>query len=142
LFTQLAPRRFIVTVLALLGQLTPAVVAPVYAIVRPKATVGGGLSGCAPTTCACPVIEKVTKGCCCSKPEPAPEPKPAATACEAKPTKTQAEVVLLWRRYRTRGDAKRSEIRTESHGCRSVYGSGADIRPQVFVRPLTDRHNR
>ncbi|MBA4188943.1 MAG: hypothetical protein C0467_13180 [Planctomycetaceae bacterium] len=69
----------------MLGQVTPAVVAPAFAVVRPKATVG--LSGCAPATCACPVIEKVTKGCCCSKPEPAPEPKPVATACEAKPKK-------------------------------------------------------
>ncbi|MCE9565685.1 MAG: hypothetical protein K8U57_26985 [Planctomycetes bacterium] len=82
MFTRFTTLRFTFAVLALLGQLTPAVAIPTVAAIRPNAKTFGG---CAPASCACPIIEKMTKGCCCSKPEPAPEPKPVVATCEEKP---------------------------------------------------------
>lgn len=75
--------RFAVAVLALLGQLTPAVAAPLFAAIHPKSL--AKTSGCAPDSCSCPVIEKMTKGCCCANPEATPTVEAEIPACCAKP---------------------------------------------------------
>ncbi|MFO0824869.1 MAG: hypothetical protein U0792_17415 [Gemmataceae bacterium] len=57
---------------------------PLFAAFRSNAKPPG--SALAPASCACPIIEQVTKGCCCSNPEPAPAPKPTEKG-EATTTK-------------------------------------------------------
>ncbi|AMV27452.1 hypothetical protein VT84_23835 [Gemmata sp. SH-PL17] len=64
---RVATIRLAIAVLALLGQLTPAVALPVSAVLRSHTS---AVPGCAPVGCACTPIEKALTGCCCNKPEP------------------------------------------------------------------------
>jgi len=87
LFTQSTTFRFTFAVLALLGQVIPAVVAPAFA-----ATCAGthaGTSGCAPASCACPITERAAGRCCSLKSAPTPLPKLSADSGEDKPTKAK-----------------------------------------------------
>lgn len=57
---------------ALVGQLTTAVGAPVFAAVAPARGVSRAAG------CACSALQHHTGGCCCSTPAPTPAPPPAA----------------------------------------------------------------
>jgi hypothetical protein len=74
LLLRLITNRLAIAVLALLGQLTPAVATPAFAALRatPKAALHL-------ESCACPVVERAAASCCCAAPEP------AAKSCCAKP---------------------------------------------------------
>lgn len=83
--------RISLAVLALLGQLTPAVALPVVALAR---LIPSSTGGCAGTSCHCSPVEKLTSTCCCSKPKPpppepapAPLPAPAEKDCCKRPAK-------------------------------------------------------
>lgn len=73
--------RLALAVLALVGQLTPAVALPVVVsarLVSPR----GACAATGSASCACSPVEQIAAACCCSEPKPAPEPpKPKKTSC-------------------------------------------------------------
>jgi hypothetical protein len=77
--------RTALAVLALVGQLTPAVALPVAASARLFPARPGACAATGSASCACSATQQAAAACCCSEPKPpapAPQPEPP------KPTKT------------------------------------------------------